>query len=104
MNVVSYAQIAFKKLIFQSSLDQPMHMHRSNALMTVHAHRLVQPQVSMGTGASNACCSDAMTFSINDWLFHLEGGTIPAYCALQCLPFISIGVNRLFLSIIFGPV
>ncbi len=39
-------------------LGQPM---RSNALMTVHTHRLVQPQVSMGTGASNRRCSDAMT-------------------------------------------
>ncbi len=30
----------------------------------------------METGASN---SDAMTLPINDWLFHLEGGTIPPF-------------------------
>ncbi len=35
------------------------------------------------------------------WLFHLEGGTIPPYFALQFLPFISIGVNRLCISIVF---
>ncbi len=55
----------------------------------------------MGTGASNGHCSDAMTLRINDWLFHLEGGAIPPYCALQCLLFISIGVNRLCVSIVF---
>ncbi len=64
-----------------------------NALVTVHAHRLVQPQVSMGTRASNGGCSDAVTLSISDWLFHLEGGTILPYCALQFLPFISIGAG-----------
>ncbi len=56
----------------------------------------------MGTGASNGCCSDAMTLPISDWLFHLEGGTIPTYCALHFLPFISIGVNCLCISIVFG--
>ncbi len=56
----------------------------------------------MGTGASNGRCSDAMTLPINDWLFHLEGGTILPYCALQFLPFISIGVNRLCISIVIG--
>ncbi len=77
-------------------------MRSSNALMTAHAQLLVQPQVSMGTGASGHC-SDAMTLPIiNDWLFHLEGGTIPPYCALHFLPFISIGVNCLCISIVFG--
>ncbi len=33
--------------------------------------------------------------------FILEGGTIPPYCALQFLPFINIGVNRLCISIDF---
>ncbi len=56
----------------------------------------------MGTAASNSRCSDAMTLPINDWLFHLEGGTIPPYCALQFLPFKSIEVNRLCISIVFG--
>ncbi len=55
----------------------------------------------MGTRASNSCCSDAMTLPINDWLFHIEGGTNPPYCALQFLPFISIGVNHLCISIVF---
>ncbi len=55
----------------------------------------------METGASNGCCSDAVTIPISDWLFHLEGGTIPPYCALQFLPFIRIGVNLLFISIVF---
>ncbi len=50
MNVVSFAQIAFKKLFFR--LDQPVCMRSSNALMTAHAQLLVQPQVSIGTGAS----------------------------------------------------
>ncbi len=49
-----------------------------------------------------ARCSDAMTLPINDWLFHLEGGTIPPYCALHFLPLISIGVNCLCISIVFG--
>ncbi len=39
--------------------------------------------------ASNSSCSDAMTLPISDWLFYSEGGTIPPYCALQFLPFIS---------------
>ncbi len=78
-----------------------MRMHSSNSLMTAHVQLLVQPQVSMGTGAYNGCCSDAMTLQISDWLFHLEGGTIPPYCALQFLPFISIGVNRPCISIVF---
>ncbi len=43
----------------------------------------------MGTGASNGCCSDAMTLPINNWLFNFEGGTIPSYCMLQFVPFIS---------------
>ncbi len=34
------------------------------------------------------------------WLFHLEGGTIPPYCALQFLPFISKRGNRLCISIV----
>ncbi len=46
----------------------------------------------MGTGDSNGHCSDAMFLPINDWLFHLEGGNIAPYCALQFLPFISMGV------------
>ncbi len=78
-------------------LEQPMHMHSSNALKT----RLLQPQVSMGTGASNGWCSDAMNLPINDSLFHLDGRTIPPYCALNFLPFISIGVSRLCISIVF---
>ncbi len=56
----------------------------------------------MGTGASNSHCTDAMNLPISDWLFHLEGGTIPSYCALQFLPCISIRVNRLCISIVFG--
>ncbi len=32
---------------------------------------------------------------------HLEGGTIPPYCMLQFLLFISIGSNRLCISIVF---
>ncbi len=40
-----------------------------------------------------------MIFPISDWLFHLDGGTIPTYCVLQFLPFISIGVNSLCISI-----
>ncbi len=56
----------------------------------------------MGTRASNGCRNDAMTLPISDWLFHFEGGTIPPYCALQFLPFISIGVKRLCISIVFG--
>ncbi len=35
------------------------------------------------------------------WLFLLEGGTIPPFCALLFLPFISIGVNSLCSSIVF---
>ncbi len=35
------------------------------------------------------------------WLFLLEGGTIPPYCAVQFLPFISIGVSRLCNFIVF---
>ncbi len=35
------------------------------------------------------------------WLFHLEGGTVPPYYALQFLPFINKGVNRLCISIDF---
>ncbi len=77
-------------------------MRSSNALMTAHVQLLVQPQVSMGTGASNGRCSDAMTLPINNWLFHLEGGTIPPYCTLHFLPFISIGVNGLCIYIVLG--
>jgi len=29
----------------------------------------------MATGAFNGSFSDAMTLSINNWLFYLEGGT-----------------------------
>ncbi len=47
----------------------------------------------MGTRASNGGCSDAMTLPISDWLFHLEGGTIQPYCALQFLPFLSIRLS-----------
>ncbi len=43
--------------------------------------------------------ADAITLPINHWLFRLEGGTILPYCALQFLPFISIGVNHLCISI-----
>ncbi len=43
--------------------------------------------------------ADAITLPINHWLFRLEGGTIPPYCVLQFLPFISIGVNHLCISI-----
>ncbi len=53
----------------------------------------------MGSGASN--CSDAKALPINNYLFHLKGGTIPPFCSLQFLPFISIGVNRLCISIVF---
>ncbi len=53
----------------------------------------------METGASN---SDAMTLPINDWLFHLEGGTISPYFPLHFLPFIITGVNRLYIYIVFG--
>ncbi len=35
----------------------------------------------MGTRASNGGCSDVMTLPISDWLFHIEGGTNPPYCA-----------------------
>ncbi len=42
MNVVYYAQIAFKNLIFQARPASGM--RSSNALMTVHVHRLVQPR------------------------------------------------------------
>ncbi len=82
-----------KSLFFR--LDQPMHMHSHNALMTVHAHRLVQPQVSMGTRDSNGRCSD---FS-NQRLALSFRRTIPPYCVLQFIPFISIGVNSLCISI-----
>ncbi len=58
----------------------------------------------MGTGASYCRCSDAMILPINDWLFHLEGGTISAYYALHFLPFISIGMNRLCISIVFDDI
>ncbi len=76
-------------------------MRSSMTLMTAPAQLLIQPQVSMGTGASNGCYSHAMTLPINDWLFHLEGGTMPPYCLLYLLPFISIGVNCLCISIVF---
>lgn len=64
-----------KKCIF--SVDQPMCMcsHKS--------------PVSIGTGASNGSCSDAMTLLIGDWLFYRGGGTIPPYWALHFLHFIS---------------
>ncbi len=90
----------FKSLFFR--LDQPTHMHSSNVLMTAHMMRMVQPQVSIGTGASDGRCIDAMTLPINHWLFHLEGGTILPYCVLQFLPFISTGVNSLCISIVFA--
>ncbi len=54
----------------------------------------------MGTGASSSRCSDAMNLPISDWFFHLEVGTILPYFVLQFLPFISIGVNRLRISIV----
>ncbi len=82
MNVVSYAQI---RSIFQA---RPANAHaRSWVLGFYH---------------KQAFCSDAMTLPISDWLFRLEGGTIPPYCVLQFLPFISIGVNRLCIYIDFG--
>ncbi len=101
MNVVSYAQRAFNLISLFFRLDQPVRMRSSNALMTAHTQLLLQPQVSMGTRDSNGRCSDAMTLPINDWLFHLEGRTIPPYCALHLLPFISIGVSCLCISIVF---
>ncbi len=56
----------------------------------------------MRTGVFKGCCSDTTTLPISNWLFHLKGGTIPPYCALQFLPFISIGVNRLCIYIVFA--
>ncbi len=76
-------------------------MLSSNVLVTAHAHRLVQTLVSMGTEASNCHCSDGMTLPINDWHFRLEGGTISPYYAWLFLPFRSIGVNCLCISIVF---
>ncbi len=35
------------------------------------------------------------------WFFHLESGTIPLYCVLQFLSFISIEVNCLCISMVF---
>ncbi len=55
----------------------------------------------MGTRASNGRCSDVMTLPISHWLFHIEGGTNPPYCALQFLPFLSIGVNHFCIYIVF---
>ncbi len=75
MNVVSYAQIAFKKLIFQA---RP-------------ARGVLYCECSL-TGL------DRFLWEI--CLFHLEGETIPPYCGLQFLLFISIGVNRLCISIV----
>ncbi len=79
INVVSNAQIAFKQLILQA--------RPANALMTVHAHRLVQPQVSMGTGASNGRCSDftnqrlALSFRRQDYpaILHIALSPIHKY-------------------------
>ncbi len=75
MNVVSYAQIAFK-VVF-SRLDQPMHMQSLNVLI-------------------QGMCIGWFLWEI--WLFLLEGETIPPFCALPFLPFISIEVNSLCIS------
>ncbi len=40
----------------------------------------------MGTRAYNGRCSDTMTSPNNNWLFHLEDGTIHPYCTLQFSP------------------
>uniref|UniRef100_A0A672KUC7 C2H2-type domain-containing protein n=1 Tax=Sinocyclocheilus grahami TaxID=75366 RepID=A0A672KUC7_SINGR len=44
--------------------------------------RYIVYSVSFGT--------QLMSLPISDWLFHLEGGTIPPYCTLLFLPFISL--------------
>ncbi len=59
INVVSFAQIAYKKLISQAR--------------SVSAH-LRALTVSIATGTSNGSCSDSLTLPISDWLFHLKGG------------------------------
>ncbi len=80
MNVVSCAQIVFKKLLFQARPANAGHI----------------------TSLYCACASAGLVrFLLEIWLFLLEGGTIPPYCALQFLPLISIGVNRLCISIVF---
>jgi len=56
INVVSYAQIVFKKLIFSGWTSQCARL--------------------------TAAASDAMTLSLSDWLFYLEGGT---YSAILCV-------------------
>ncbi len=82
MNVVSYAQIALKSIF--SGLDQPMR---------IRIHNVLIQRMYIG-------CS-LVRFLWEICLFHLEGGTIPPYCVLQFFPFISIGVNRLCISIGF---
>ncbi len=47
------------------------------------------------------CIGWSSQVSIGNLSLHLEGGTIPPYCALRFLLFISIGVNRLCISIVF---
>ncbi len=79
MNVVFYAQIVFKKRIFQA-----------------------RPAHGVITCLDSACAlAGLVRFLWESWFFHLQGGTIPPYCALQFPPFISLGVNRLCISIVF---
>ncbi len=52
----------------------------------------------METGASN---SDAMTLPINDWLFHLEGGTIH-HIAIALSPIHNYRSEPSFNFIVFG--
>ncbi len=91
INVVSNAQIAFKQLFFR--LDQPMRYDCACASAGPASGFLWE--LELLTAA-------AVTLPINDWLFHLEGRTIPPYCTLLFLPFISIGVNRLCISKVFA--
>ncbi len=57
----------------------------------------------MRNNVFNSACvlSGLVRFLWEICLFHLEDGTIPQYCALEFLAFISIGVNSLCISIIF---
>ncbi len=50
----------------------------------------------------SACASACLIRFLGEiWLFHLEDGTIPPYCMLQFLPFISKAVNHLCIAIVF---
>ncbi len=69
MNLVSYAQIAFKKLIFQAGL--------ANAITTAHAHLASLASGFYRNWRFNGRCADAMTLPISDG--YLEGRTIPQY-------------------------